>query len=182
MPLEDRVGAPPQHVVEFLQLGVILQGGSYRPRAAEPDPEFLHDVRQAVAELPAALKRLLLPKLAGIFIVEDIDGTAWADQIFDAMGKPVAGQLAMHKARLARQTANSWASWKESTPFTPHPGFRLTMQIASEAQNNRKNAIQYILLHELGHVFSVGRNAHPPWNQAPKNIASTEGYPYFLLS
>jgi len=182
VPLEDRVGAPPQQVVEFLHLGVILQGRSYRPRAAEPDPEFLNDVRQAVSELPTELKRLLSTQLAGIFIVEDIDGTAWADQIFDSKGKPVAGMLALHKSRLAGQTANSWASWKEGTPFIPHPSFRLTMRIASEAENNRKNAIQYVLLHELGHVFSVARNAHPSWNDAPRDIASTEGYPYFLLS
>ena len=182
MPLKDRVGAPPQEVVEFLHLGVILSGSSRRPRAADPDSDFINDVRQAVSELPTAITRTLSAQLAGIFIVEDINGTAWAEQIFDSKGKPVAGMLVLHKAWLVGQTANSWASWKEGTPFTPHPSFRLTMRIASEAENNRKNAIQYILLHELGHVFSVGRNVHPPWNDAPKDIASTEEYPYFLLS
>jgi predicted Zn-dependent protease with MMP-like domain len=182
VPLEDRVGAPPQQIIEYLHLGVILQGRSYQPRAAEPDPEFLNDVRRALSELPTELKGLLSTKVAGIFMVEDISGTAWSDQIFDTNEKGVAGMLALHQSRLVKQTANSWASWKESTPFIPHPHFRLTMQIASERENDRKNAIQYVLLHELGHIFSVGRNVHPSWNDAPKDIASPDGYPYFLLS
>lgn len=180
LPLEARVGAAPPELIEFLNLVSILNEKPNRPRAAAPDPAFANDVRLALAELPAQIRRLIAPRLAGVFIVEDINGTAWVDEILDANGVAVAGMIALSKSKLAAHTANSWASWKENTPFTPHPGFRLELQIASGAQNSRKNAIQYILLHEFGHLLAIGRNLHPSWNVEPKNLESVESYPYFL--
>lgn len=187
-PLEQRIGFPPPELIEFLHLGVILAGTSNRPRAATPDPDFMRDVQDAIAELPEAVKVPLGNKLAGIFLVEDLVGSAWADQIFEnnlkpiADRRPVAGMLALNVSALRSQTANSWATWKENTPFSARPEFRLTMQIAPESQNNRKNAIQYILLHELGHMFAIGNNIHPFPNLPPRAVRSTAQYPYFLRS
>jgi hypothetical protein len=121
-PLEQRIGAPPPEVMEFLHLGVILNKDDYRPRPAPPDPDFLKDVRDAIAELPREIKGPLVSKLAGIFLVEDIVGSAWADQIFDAKRRPVAGMLALNQAVLKNYTANAWATWKENTPFAARDG------------------------------------------------------------
>jgi hypothetical protein len=155
-PLEVRITPPPPELLEFLHLGVILAGHSNRPRAATVEPGFLRDVRDALAELPEVVKAPLRTKLAGIFLVDDIDGTAWSDHILDDKRRPIAGMLALNVSVLRSQIANSWATWKENTPFSGDPNFRLTMQIARAGENNRKNAIQYILLHELGHTSPLG--------------------------
>ena len=59
---------------------------------------------------------------------------------------------------------------------------RLEARIEADGNDNRQNAIQYILLHELGHVLSIGADIHPPWNLSPKQIDSAAKYPFFDLS
>ena len=54
--------------------------------------------------------------------------------------------------------------------------------IETPKRNNRQQAIQYILLHELAHVLAIEENFHPFWGIDPKDIAATDGYPFFLLS
>jgi hypothetical protein len=61
-------------------------------------------------------------------------------------------------------------TWKENTPFKPSTEFRLSAVIEEESQNTRKNAIQYILLHELAHVISIGGKIHPSWNVEPGTL------------
>lgn len=80
-------------------------------------------------------------------------------------------------------TANNWATWKERTPFKPEPGYALEAQIETADRDTRQNALQYILLHELGHVVSVGRNIHPNWNKPIREqAASKERFPFFETS
>src|SRR5262249_33377682 len=95
--------------------------------------------------------------------------------------KPVAGFIVLDISVLAR-TANAWVTWKENTPFKPQPGYRLTAVIEPKSGDTRKNAIQYILLHELGHIASIGEKIHPSWNVEPKDVPSPADYPYFALS
>lgn len=59
-------------------------------------------------------------------------------------------------------------TWKENTPFKDSASYRLDARIEADSDDNRKNAIQYILLHELGHALTVGTDIHPPWNIPPQ--------------
>lgn len=44
------------------------------------------------------------------------------------------------------------------------------------------NAIQYILLHEPGHVLSVGSGVHPAWFSESRSIEQSASYPFLTLS
>jgi len=59
---------------------------------------------------------------------------------------------------------------------------KLTVDIEPPAGDNRKNAIQYILLHELAHTVAIGGDLHPSWNAPPKALESPAAYPFFNLS
>ena len=181
-PLEQRIGAAPPELLEYVSLDNIFQGVADRPRAATLTPEFLKDVQDAFAEIPPGVKRLLPARLAGIYFIEDFGGTGYTDEIGDPGSKPAAGFIVLDPKVLAARPANAWATWKENTPFSPAPGFRLEAEIESTAQDNRKNAIQYILLHELGHVVSINNRIHPSWNDEAGDISPTAGYPFFELS
>jgi hypothetical protein len=182
-PVARRIGPAPPELVDFLRLDTIAQAIPSKPHAPPTlTPEFLGEVTAAFDELPQPVKNLLAFKLAGIYFIEDIGGTGFTDMIFDAGGNPVAGFVVLDPSVLLKQTANDWATWKENTPFTAHPEFRLMAEIEAASQNNRKNAIQYILLHELAHVISIGGNIHPSWNVAPKDVPSLSAYPFFQLS
>ena len=181
-PVEQRIAAAPPELVEFLNLDNIANEIPDRPRAAKPDAAFLRDVQRALAEIPREVKRLLASRLAGIYLVENLGGTGFTDVVFDGNSNAAAGYVVLDASTLNKRAANAWATWKENTPFKADSGFRLMAEIETRGHNNRKNAIQYILLHELAHVLSIGENFHPPWNSEPKDVQSTDKYPFFLLS
>lgn len=178
-PVEERIGVAPPELVEFLVLDTIAQQIPAHPRAPDLEPGFADEVRGAFAELPVQVRRLAAPKLAGIYFIQDIGGTGFTDQISADGSDTAAGAFIVLDPMVLRQrTANAWATWKENTPFRPAPGFGMTARIEDSAGDTRRNAIQYILLHELAHVISVGRGLHPSWNVAPRPVAPGE-FPYF---
>lgn len=104
------------------------------------------------------------------------------DTIYDVDQRAVAGFVVLDAAVLSSFKANAWASWKENKPFKPAPGYTLGVQLETAENDNRKNAIQYILLHELGHIASIGENIHPNPNTPPQQVASLAAYDFFNLS
>lgn len=181
-PVEERIGAAPPALVEYLVLDTIAQGIPARPRTPTLTPEFEAEVRAAFTELPAPVRRLASARLAGIYFIEDIGGTGFTDQVMDADGKTPAGAFVVLDPKVLQQrSANAWATWKENSPFAPAAGVTLAAHIEDAAGDTRRNAIQFILLHELGHVISVGRNFHPSWTEPPHPVKEGE-FPYFDLS
>ena len=182
LPKAERIAPAPADLVEYLTLDNISNGYPERPRAATLDGSFLADVQGAIADLPPDVWRLFGRRLLGVYFVENLGGTGYTDVVQDAAGKPVAGYIVLDAGVLARQSANAWATWKENTPFKPQAGYRLNASIEGEAGDNRRNAIQYILLHELGHVLSIGGTIHPPWSITPAKLGPTARYAFFNLS
>lgn len=181
-PLLDRVQAAPPALVQYVQWDNIANGWSERPRASSAPPAFIAEVKAALADLPPEVDHLFTDKLAGIFLVDDLGGTGYTDVIDDDSGHPVAGYIVLDAAVLQSRRANEWATWKEASPFRALPGWRIEARIETAAQDTTKQAIQYILLHELGHVLSIGRNVHPPWTISAREAGATDGYPFFSLS
>ena len=181
-PVEQRIGVAPPALVEFLRLDNIANDVRDTPRAARLTPGFLRDVQRALAEIPPEVKRLLATKLAGIYLVENLGSTGFGDVIYDKDANPAGGFVVLDASVLSRRVANAWATWKENTPFAPRAGFRLAAEIETPRNNNRRNAIQYILLHELAHVISIGEKFHPSWSLEPRDVQSPENFPFFLLS
>ena len=181
-PVEDRFGAAAPEVIDFMTQDNIRNGISKRPRGARLTPDFERDARQALVELPERVRRLLHDKLAGVYFAEDFGGTGWTDTIEDADGNERTGFVVLDSAVLRDKIANTWFTWKENTPFQPRSGIELKGEIEARVGDNRKNAIQYILLHELGHILSIGEDIHPSWTIEPKDVRSTAGYRYFSLS
>jgi len=181
-PIEQRMGPASAELLDYITQDNIRNSVPNRPRPPVLAPDFLAEVRAVLAELPAQVRRLLSARLAGIYFAEDFGGTGYTDEIVDADSKAVAGFVLLDSALLGGLTANAWATWKENTPFQPQSAFKLVAEIEEKPQDNRKNAIQYILLHELGHVLSIGQKIHPPWTTEPRDVDSADGYPYFLLS
>lgn len=167
-------------MIEYITLDNVGNGFPQRPRTPRADPAFAADLERAFASLPKPVLRLLERKLAGVLIVEDLGGTGYTDEIRDATGKPVAAFVVLDAEVLRGQRANAWITWREGTPFKPSSDRRLQARIAAPGDDDRLHAIQYILLHELAHVISVGERLHPPWTQAPP--ATLTVFPFAALS
>lgn len=181
-PLVERVEPAPDWLVRYITLDNIANGWPERPRAAGADPRFIADVKAAIADLPPEITRLFVDKLAGVMLVENMGGTGYTDFINAPDGGQVAGYIVLDAGVLTRLSANEWATWKENSPFVAQPPLRIEAQIESGGRDNRRNAIQYILLHELGHVLAIGGNIHPPWDVDPKDVNEAMAYPFFELS
>lgn len=180
-PVGERIGPAPRELIEYLALDNIANGYPDRPRAPRLGDDFLADVQAALAALPPAVTAPLGRSLAGIYFIDDFGGTGFFDEIQDASGKAVAGFTVLDPSVLQR-TANAWATWKENTPFRPGAGMKLVAKIQDAAGDTRTNAIQYILLHELGHMAAIGAGVHPSWRLQPKDMTQTERFAFFRLS
>jgi hypothetical protein len=181
LPLDQRIGVAPPELIEYLGLDNIAHGYPNRPKAAQVAPDFLRDFQDAVAELPEPFKRRLAGKLAGIYFMQDFGGSGYTESVWDTHGNQVARFTVFDPGALDK-TANAWATWKENTPFKPQAAYRLSAEIEDARHDNRKNAIQYILLHEMAHVMAIGEKIHPEWGISAKSVLAPESYGYFSLS
>ena len=181
-PIRERIGPAPAALVELIALDNVANSFPNKPRSGTPPPDFVADLRAAFDEMPEPVKKLLAQRYAGIYFVDDLGGTGFTDQYLDSTGKAAGGFIVLDPSVLLQHTANSWATWRDGTPFKPSANERLEETIEAKANDNRKNAIQYILLHEIGHVVAIGGPYHPNWNLKPEEIRSTREFPFFELS
>ncbi len=181
-PVGERLGAAPPGVVEYLRLDNLLNGYPEKPRASRLSADFVADVRGAIADMPPAVRRVFNDRFAGVWFVDDLGGTGYTEMFLDPRGRAAGGFVVLDAAVLGKFTANGWASWKENTPFKAQPEWRLEARIEPDSQDDRRGAIRYILLHELGHVLSINRGVHPRWDIAPKEVPESAQYAFFDLS
>lgn len=161
-PIHQRIHGAEREVLTYLRIDNQLSGYPEYP-VAEPEPDpYIQDITDALKELPAEVKNLFTSKLAGIVLVNDLGGTGYSEIIKDPSGNSVAGFIVLDSKALD-QKANQWATWKENTVFHTTYDVAINVTIENPLENNRKNAFQFILLHELGHILSIGEQFHPPW-------------------
>ena len=181
-PVGERQGPAPPGVVEYLRLDNLLNGYPEKPRASRLSADFVADVRGAIDDMPPAVRRVFDDTFAGVWFVEDLGGTGYTEMFLDPRGKPVGGFVVLDSTVLGKFTANGWATWKENTPFKAAPPWALEARIEADSQDDRRGAIRYILLHELGHVLSINRDVHPRWDISPKDVPPSARFPFFELS
>ncbi len=182
-PIGERIGPAPQELVDYIEIDNAMSGFPEKPKVAKLSPDFLADVKGALADLMPVLKRLVGGTFAGVYFVEDLGGSGYTDAIRESPGaNPVAAYVVLDPKVLGRFTANSWATWKENTPFKPGNGWKLEAQIEEAREDTRRGAIRYILLHEFGHVVAATRTLHPMWDIAAKDLPAGARWPFFDLS
>jgi hypothetical protein len=112
-------------------------------------------------------------------LVDGLRFAGMAMQIYDARGAVSAGVIVIDITRIGELTANQWLTEQENRPFYPD-GSRWTLRgtLADAAQDTRANALQFLLLHEIGHVLSVGTELAPPFSTFLEK-PTLAAYPYF---
>lgn len=178
-PVEDRILVAPKDLIDYVDLDNRLNGFPNKPTAATPSQALLKDIKEAVSEIPELVKKLLVDKLIGVFLVNNLGGTGYTEVVLGEDGRAMSGFIVLDANVLQKRVANQWATWKESTPFKRDANFEIEAIIEEKGGDTKKNAIQYILLHELGHVISIGKNIHPPWATSVGDIGDTTQYLFF---
>lgn len=182
LPLLERFGpAQPEIVTHVTQVNLAM-GVPQRPSSTEVDDGFQEDVRAAIASMPASVQALLDGVLLGVRYARRLGSSAISDIVVSGEGTILGVVVALDVEAFESRTANAWATWKENTPFAPEEGYRLNAQIALPGDDNRQGALQYLLLHEFGHVLSAGRNLLHDWWLDAQSLRGAGEYHYLPLA
>jgi hypothetical protein len=162
-PLDEKLETPPDAVVQYLKEENVRVGYSAVPAAETSDRAFQQDFRLAIRDLPACVRQLVNERLVAIYLVTGLGSTGFTQVFSDAQGNVVAAFVALDVGAVHR-TANEWATWKENSPFEGSEENHLAVTLEPPEQNTRANTLQYLVLHEFGHVVSVFSHTLPKWD------------------
>ena len=178
--ISQRVFAAPDELVQYLSDENKLTGYADGVSSVQPDHPFLQKIKLALSGLPKKVLAAIDPKLVAIVLVNKLGSTGFGDIVKGDNDQATSGYIVLDVESLSR-TANVWASWKDSTAFDVDKNHRIVTTIASRKDDNVLTAIQFILLHEMGHILSIGENFHPLWSFEPEKM-NLDSYPFSQLS
>ena len=163
VPLHERILPLPAEVRDFVHQVNVASGMDAVPVAALPDATLRADLRAALLGMPASVRALVDPLLLGICIGRGLGSSGITDVVADAHGRILGCVVLLDVDLLAAHSANSWATWKENLPFAAGTGISLDVNIAAPGQDTRAQALQFLLLHEFGHVLGADGDFLPRW-------------------
>jgi len=182
LPLLDRLGPAQDEIIHHVTQVNLAMDVPERPSSAAVDAAFQADVRAAMAGMPQSVQALLDGVLLGVRFARQLGSSAISDIVVTGEGVILGVVVALDVDAFESRTANAWASWKENTPFAPEAGLTLTAQIALPADDTRQGALQYLLLHEFGHVLSAGRSLLHDWWLDAQSLRGADEYHYLPLA
>ena len=159
--IEKRLCDTPIEIIDFLLKENLSLGYSSKPELVKLDEKLLHDYKTAIEEIPESVKKMVLPYLLGVFPIKNLDGSAINIMSADDDGKNPKFLIAIDVDFLNRN-ANEWASAKESNPFVSS---KIKVEIEKAQSNDRARSIEFILLHEFGHIIGAVYKAHPTFEE-----------------
>jgi hypothetical protein len=163
LPLHERILALPPEVCELVHQVNLASGLDAVPVPAVPTPSLRQELGEAICGMPAGVLELIEPLLLGVCLGHGLGSSGITDIVADAEGRILGCVVLLDVGMLAPHGANSWASWKENLPFLPDGDYTLSATIATPARDTRAGAMQYLLLHEFGHVLTAGYAFLPAW-------------------
>lgn len=165
LPLPRRASTAPAELLEKIRIENEIQGFDERPEPAPPLPEITAALDSIITSLPDAVRDLLEERLVGVFCVQDLGGTGYADVVYDEQGQEHFGLIVLDVDVLQKRTANNWATWKErgffQSPSEGEPAVEVRIEVPEN--DTLESAVRFILLHELGHILGMVSRAHPSW-------------------
>jgi hypothetical protein len=183
LPLLARFGPSPQEIVQYVTLVNQLTDNPGLPTIAEAPDQLLAEVREAMRDMPAVVHHLLdEAPLLGVYFASGLGSSAVTDVVVSPEGAILGFVTVLDIDACMNRSANEWATWKENTPFGDLGDYALELMIEDRAGDNRKNAIQFLLLHEFGHVVTGCRGFLPDWWVDPQTLGMSEDYPFLHLS
>lgn len=181
-PLLERLGPAQDEIIAHVTQVNVATGVAAQPVSTQVSADFHADVRAAMAAMPASVQALLDGVLLGVRFARQLGSSAISDIVVSAEGVILGVVVALDVDAFEQRTANAWATWKENTPFAQQDGYRLEAQIATPDGDNRCGALQYLLLHEFGHVLAAGRGLLPEWWNAAQAMRAADDYHYLPLA
>ena len=171
----------PTELTEYIRAVNEESGRLTNPRPSTASDSFLLDLRNALSGLPQPVMALLGDKFLGVYLARDLGCSAVAD-VVQHSGDAIGIAIVLDVEALENRSANEWATWEENEPFSGDAPAQLKVTIADPDGDDRKTALQLLLLHELGHVLVAGREFLPAWWIRPDALGPADSYRFLHLS
>jgi len=159
-PISERISVTPKNIIEYVKIDNKLYGFDGIPKKVDINPNFKKDLLDAIKELPNQVTQDLQKYLIGIFIMSGLGSTGFSEHVYKK-GNYEGGFIILDQDILSNITANEWASWRVNSAFKKVDDYDLSLKIEGLSTNTRKQAIQFILLHEIAHIIGLSLRAHP---------------------
>ena len=179
--LHQRLGPAPAELLAHVAGVNQSEGWTAETHSGAAPPDFVDDLRTAIAGLPVDVLSGLQERLLGVFWMTGLGCSAVSDVVlFD--GSVLGYAIVVDAELMARRRANAWATWKETLPFAGSEAGRLAVTIEPPDGDRRSNALQFILLHEIGHVLAGGSSLLPDWWVSRDRLEPAAAYSFLDLS
>lgn len=183
LPLHERIQPLPSDACDFVRMVNLATGVQARPEPVTPDASLRADLEAALRGMPTRVRALVEPLLLGVCIGRGLGSSGITDIVLDADNGSLLGCIVLLDVDLlAAHGGNSWATWKDNLPFHAGPGFSITTAIAQADTDSRIDALQFLLLHEFGHVVTAGGDFLPRWWEPLTRMPVPGAYPFLDLS
>lgn len=168
-PIVDRISVIPQNVLEYIEIDNKIYGYEGIPQQVSIDNALNKDLIAAIEELPPEVREQLKNNLIGIFILSGLGSTGFSEHVFNDKEYD-GGFIVLDQDVLLDFTANQWASWSINSAFKKPQEYELSLKIEEDLSNTRKQAIQFILIHEMAHIIGPSIKAHPRSNEGDPKL------------
>lgn len=129
-----------------------LEGFSQKPVPNKKFNEIKKSISKIASREPARLKNLKNESIYGIYFCSKLGSTGLTGFIRDGSSSP-GGFIILDGDKIHKK-ANEWISEKEESVFQESKKSKVRIRIANKKNNTFENALEYILLHEMGHIVA----------------------------
>lgn len=118
-----------------------------------PDVERIKSlVREIASKESQEMKKLKSKYIYGIYICQNLGGTGISGFVYDK--DTIPGGFILIDGDMISRNANDWMSLKESSVFQTQDSSKIRVLITEDNDSRISGALDYILLHEMGHIIS----------------------------
>jgi hypothetical protein len=182
-PLTSRIYGLTQPLAEFLFADNTVAGGKARPMAVTlgNTPRELVSLLDA---LPEKVRRHLSKRLVGIFFGSNLGAYSMTDYVYKGLEdrQPMGAFIAVDVSAFVSMASNlsQWMTAREGSVFKISKQDWVEARL--ESKPNEAWPYEYAVLHELGHVYSVGTPVHPAWEVPHWFGEDVAHYPFMGIS
>ncbi|BDA79695.1 hypothetical protein LPTSP3_g26250 [Leptospira kobayashii] len=144
-----------------------IDGYEEIPEKSDKEELFAAKLALIHKSLPEKVSVLMDRYLYGIYFVKNL-GTTGVTGIIRYNKEPIGGIVFLDTDFLNR-TANDWATFKEKSVFTEPEGKQIRVILEKEENNTDVAALEFILLHEFGHILATVESHAPDYSETKRD-------------
>ncbi len=134
--------------------------------------EFLRKFNKLAEKENLLINKLKNYYIYGIYLSKNLGSSALTGFVYKE-SQPIGGFIILDVNYFLNTTANLWITQKELSVFTKGD-YNLEIKIEEPNEDTLENALDYILLHELGHIVSIAENFLPGFHERERDFNKKE--------